>query len=65
MEERRLVRLPAVKRKVGLGKSSIYAGVKKGTFPKPVKVGPRAVAWHSNEIDEWVESRPRTLCDEA
>ena len=42
----------------GLSKASVYLGVKKGTFPAPVKLGVRAVGWPAEAIDEWVKSRP-------
>ncbi len=59
MEDSRLLRLPAVLTITGLKKSSIYAKSKKGTFPKPVKLGPRAVAWRSDEVNQWIDSLPR------
>jgi prophage regulatory protein len=40
---RRILRLPGVMEKTGLGRSSIYRMVKDGEFPKPVKLGPRLV----------------------
>jgi prophage regulatory protein len=52
-----LIRLPRVCRESGLGRSSIYAYVKTGAFPKPVRVGVRAVAWVQREVDEWVARR--------
>jgi prophage regulatory protein len=53
-----LQRLPAVVARVGLSRSSIYAGVKNGTFPAPVRLGDgRAVAWDSRAIDRWIEER--------
>ena len=52
-----LIRLPRVKAKSGLGRSSIYAGVRAGTFPEPVSIGPRASAWVESEVDAWIEQR--------
>ena len=43
----------------GLSRSSIYAMMAKGTFPKQRKIGDRAVAWLKDEIDNWVASRQR------
>lgn len=48
-----LLRLPEVERITGLKKSSIYAGMKAGTFPKCVHIGPRAVAWPQSRIEAW------------
>lgn len=61
MEESRLLRLPAVLELTGLKKSSIYAKSKKGTFPKPLKVSSRAVAWRSDEINTWIDDLPRAI----
>lgn len=54
----RLLRLPEVRARVGLGRSSIYRKVDAGTFPEPKAVGERAVAWLESDIDRWVASRP-------
>lgn len=54
----RLVRLPEVRHLTGLGKSSIYEGLKAGTFPQAVRVTDYAVAWRQSEIDRWIASRP-------
>ncbi len=54
---RRFLRLADVKKQVGLGRSAIYDKVKRGEFPAPVSLGARAVAWLSDEIDAWIESR--------
>jgi prophage regulatory protein len=54
----RLIRLPEVKLRTGLARSSIYRMMDDGTFPSPRKLGPRAVAWLVNDIDAWIDSRP-------
>ena len=61
MEESRLLRLPAVLALTGLKKSSIYAKSQKGTFPKPVRLGSRAVAWRSDEVHQWIDDLPRAI----
>ncbi|NNK95721.1 MAG: AlpA family transcriptional regulator [Desulfobacterales bacterium] len=60
MDKTTLLRLPQVEQSCGLKKSTIYAQIKEGTFPRPVKLGARSVAWRSNEVDEWIQARPRT-----
>ena len=50
-------RLPKVKQTAGLGSSRIYELVAEGRFPKPVKLGPRASAWVSTEVLDWVAER--------
>ncbi|MCH7501720.1 MAG: AlpA family transcriptional regulator [Proteobacteria bacterium] len=46
-----LLRLPEVKSKTGKSRSAIYEGIKNRTFPKPVKIGVRSVAWIEAEIE--------------
>lgn len=53
----KLLRLPAVMAIVGLQKSSIYEGVKNGTFPAPIKLSRRAVCWPESHIAAWVDER--------
>jgi prophage regulatory protein len=52
-----ILRLPAVKARVGLSRSSIYLLISEQAFPKPISLGPRAVGWVSDDIDAWVASR--------
>ena len=51
-----LLRLPSVKTQTGLSKSEIYRRIKLGTFPAPLKLGARAVAWSSTSIENWTRS---------
>jgi len=48
----RFLRLRQVKERCGLGRSTIYTRIKKGTFPPPVSLGARAVGWIEREIEE-------------
>lgn len=50
----RLLRLDAVREITGLSRSTIYADQ---TFPRPVKIGERSVAWVEEEIREWIDAR--------
>jgi prophage regulatory protein len=52
--EARLIRLPAVRERVGMGRTALYALIKVGKFPRPVKVG-AASAWIDLEITRWIE----------
>jgi prophage regulatory protein len=53
----RLLRLPAVLARVGLSRSTIYNRISEGTFPAPVRLGERSVAWLEQSIDQWIEDR--------
>lgn len=52
-----ILRLPAVKARTGLSRSTIYLRMAQGTFPKQISLGSRAVGWLESEIDAWVDSR--------
>ncbi len=51
------LRLPDVKAVTGLSKTSLYALIKEKSFPAPVRLGPRAVAWVKSEIRQWAVER--------
>ncbi len=54
----RLLRKPEVLNRTGLATSTLYAYMAQGTFPKPVKIGPRNVAWPEAAVSDWIASRP-------
>ncbi len=41
---------PPVPAIIPIGKSTWWDGIKKGRFPKPVKLGPRTTAWRAEDI---------------
>lgn len=52
-----LLRLPVVKARTGLSRSSIYAMVAAGEFPSQIPIGKRAVGFIESEIDRWISDR--------
>ena len=50
----RILRLPAVKARTGLSRSTIYLRISEGRFPRPVSLGGRAVGWIEAEVDAWL-----------
>jgi len=38
-------------------RNSIYLGVSVNIFPKPYKIGERAVAWLASDIDAWIDAQ--------
>ncbi len=51
-----LLRIDDVVNEVKLGESTIKHLVKKGQFPRPIKIGIRAIAWKRADINLWIES---------
>lgn len=52
-----LIRLTETLAKTGLTRTRLYEAVAAGTFPKPVKITARAVAWPVDEVDAWIAGR--------
>lgn len=46
-----ILRLPEVEKRCGLRSTTIYRRAADGTFPKPVRLGPRSSGWLESEID--------------
>ena len=58
-EKALLYRIEDVKAALGLGRTSIYNLVRNDpTFPKPIQLTKRAVAWRREEIERWVRRLP-------
>ena len=55
--QRRILRRPEVEAKTGFKRAHIYNLIKQGRFPKPMRLGVRAVGWDSAEIEEWIDER--------
>ena len=55
----RLLTRAEVEKRCGLGTSTVYRLMAAGHFPAPLRLTPGAVRWRSDEIDEWIASRPR------
>ena len=53
----RVLRLPRVQTRAGLARSTIYVRVADGSFPKPVRLGARAVGWIESEVDAWIREQ--------
>lgn len=53
----RILRLPAVEAAAGFKKSKIYAMVKEGQFPQPVRLGNKSVGWLADEVQGWISAR--------
>ena len=55
----RLIKIADVRALVGASKSTIYSLIKRDGFPKPIRLGSRAVRWYESEIVAWLDARPR------
>jgi prophage regulatory protein len=53
-QRNRLVRLPEVKDRTGLSRTSIYRKMDAGEFPSAIKLSKNAVAWRETELERWI-----------
>lgn len=53
----KVLRLPEVKARTGLSRSSIYLRISESRFPKPISLGRRAVGWLESEIEDWIAEK--------
>ena len=53
----RVLRLPAVKERTGLSRSSIYLRMAHEEFPAPISLGARAVGWLEQDVENWLEKK--------
>ncbi|MGL5907547.1 MAG: helix-turn-helix transcriptional regulator [Shewanella sp.] len=53
----RIIRMSELSQKTGCARSTIYAFISRGEFPRSIPLGSRAVGWKESDIDEWIEKR--------
>ena len=56
-EPLKLIRLPEVVKRTGMGRSSVYRQIADRTFPAPASLGGRTVAWVEAEVSQWIADR--------
>ena len=55
-----ILRLPTVRARTGLSRSTIYLRISEDRFPKPISLGGRAVGWIEAEINDWLNQQIKT-----
>jgi prophage regulatory protein len=61
----RLLRLSTVLLITGLARSTTYRMIAEHTFPAPVKLAKRKVAWRLDDVQRWTDARPGTSAPDA
>ena len=57
MSDLKVIKLTTVKELTALSASSIYRLMKKGKFPKQIKLAERSSGWFIEEIYNWLEKK--------
>ena len=55
-----ILRLPAVKARTGLSRSTLYLRMSEGNFPKSISLGGRTVGWIEEEVNDWLNQQVET-----
>lgn len=50
----KLLRMPQVLKLTGLSRSTIYNLLETNNFPRPIRLGKRAIAWTEEQIEQWL-----------
>ncbi|WP_089885027.1 helix-turn-helix transcriptional regulator [Citreimonas salinaria] len=53
----RILRRPEVEEAVGLSRATLYRMIERGDFPRPTKLGERAVGWRESAVEVWLHRR--------
>lgn len=59
---RNILPVKLAEQKVGFTRLTMWRMEKKGNFPKRVQLTGKKIGWFEDELDEWLESRPRGIC---
>ena len=54
---RQVLRLPEVMRRTGKRRTSLLQAIQRGEFPKPIRLGARAIGFIQSEVDAWIDAR--------
>lgn len=58
-----IMRMADVVARVGVSRMTIIRWYQAGLFPRPVQLGVRSIGWHSDDIDQWLETRPKVTAN--
>ncbi|MDE1151039.1 MAG: AlpA family transcriptional regulator [Micavibrio sp.] len=51
----RILRLAEVCETTGLSRSTIYAWIAEGSFPRYIRLGGKSVGWRLSDINSWID----------
>ena len=55
--QQQFIRLRDLTKRIGVSGSSVWAWVKNGTFPKPIKLSANTTAWNAADVEAWAQTR--------
>lgn len=59
---RNILPVKLAEKKVGFTRLTMWRLEKKGQFPKRVQLTGKKIGWFEDDLDDWLEKRPRGIC---
>jgi predicted DNA-binding transcriptional regulator AlpA len=56
-----ILRTADVTRLTGLSRTTLWRMERQGSFPTRIRLGLNSVGWRNEEVQHWIESRPRGM----
>ena len=53
-----ILRMPQVIEMTGVSRAHVYALISRDEFPRPIRLGKRAVGWVKTDVESWITARP-------
>lgn len=53
-----ILRMPQVIEMTGVSRAHVYALISREEFPRPIRIGRRAVGWKKHDVEAWIVARP-------
>lgn len=53
-----IMKLPELVQKTKISRAAVYAMMARDEFPRPVRLGRRAVGWRVEDVESWIAARP-------
>ena len=65
--DNQIIKLPAIIKLSALSSATIYRLIKKGEFPKQIKLSERSSGWLLSEVEQWLDDKvnAREVSNEA
>ena len=61
MSDIELLTRQQVEKILGVRRSTLYKWLLQGKFVKPIHLSPGCVRWRRTELEDWINSRPKTV----
>ena len=61
----KILRIRDVTITTGLSRTTLWRLERRGDFPRRIRLSPNSTGWIESEIEQWIESRPRTPSSES